>query len=135
MDKFLLDRLARLLPSGTSVHRYLRRGIASSHVQLEKIVESLESKRPFYIYIARGLSGPSLHLGNVVPYVLARWLQEVFQVPVVIHLRDEEKFLFSDEKIKIEEIRKQTAENVKDILSIGFEVGKTFVFSDLDYIG
>lgn len=69
-----------------------------------------------------------------MPYELAHWLQQTFQLPVVIHLRDEEKFLYSNERVKIEEVRKQSLENVKDILAIGFDESRTFIFSDLDYI-
>lgn len=28
-----------------------------------------------------------------------------------------------------------TRENVKDIIAIGFDINKTFIFSDLDYVG
>jgi tryptophanyl-tRNA synthetase len=37
--------------------------------------------------------------------------------------------------LKMEEAQKMTMENVKDIIAIGFDVEKTFIFSDLTYIG
>ena len=62
---------------------------------------------PFYIYTGRGLAnaresghchrGPSsesLHLGHMVPFLFTKWLQEAFNVPLVIELTDDEKFLF-----------------------------------------
>jgi len=62
-----------------------------------------------------------------------RWLQEVFDVPLVIQLTDDEKFLWKD--IKFEEAMKMAHENIKDIISLGFDNEKTFIFSNLSFIG
>lgn len=62
-----------------------------------------------------------------------RWLQETFNVPLVIQLTDDEKTLWKD--LKIEQTMKLARENAKDIIAMGFDVNKTFVFSDLDFIG
>lgn len=35
----------------------------------------------------------------------------------------------------MEQARKFTRENAKDIIALGFDVEKTFIFSDLDYVG
>lgn len=35
----------------------------------------------------------------------------------------------------MEQVRKFTRENAKDIIALGFDVEKTFIFSDLDYVG
>lgn len=37
--------------------------------------------------------------------------------------------------IKLEEAIKLSYENVKDIIAVGFDVEKTFIFSDLEFIG
>lgn len=42
----------------------------------------------------RGPSSESLHLGHLVPFLFTKWLQEAFNVPLVIELTDDEKFLF-----------------------------------------
>ena len=63
---------------------------------------------------------------------LFRWLQDVFDVPLVIQLTDDEKFLWKD--LKIEEANKLAFENAKDIIACGFSPEKTFIFSDLDFI-
>lgn len=62
-----------------------------------------------------------------------RWLQETFNVPLVIQLTDDEKTLWKD--IKIEQAMKLSRENAKDIIAMGFDVNKTFIFSDLDFVG
>jgi tryptophanyl-tRNA synthetase len=49
-------------------------------------------------------------------------------------MTDDEKYIFS-EKRTIEEVQSYTASNVKDIISVGFDAKKTFIFSDYDYMG
>lgn len=60
-------------------------------------------------------------------------MQDVFNVPLVIQLTDDEKFLWKD--LKLEEANKLAYENAKDIIAIGFDSEKTFIFSDLDFLG
>lgn len=51
----------------------------------------------------------------------------------MIQLTDDEKFLWKD--LKVEEANKIAYDNAKDIIAIGFDVEKTFIFSNFDYIG
>lgn len=62
-----------------------------------------------------------------------RWLQDVFDVPLVVQMSDDEKYLWKD--LTVEQVYGYTLENVKDIIACGFDVNKTFIFSDLDYMG
>src|SRR3546814_10636886 len=48
-------------------------------------------------------------------------------------LTDDEKFLFKD--MTLEEAHRLAYENAKDIIACNFDPAKTFIFSDLDYIG
>ena len=61
-------------------------------------------------------------------------MQDVFDVPLVIQLTDDEKFLWK-EHLSLEEANRLAYENVKDIIACGFDKEKTFIFSDMDYIG
>lgn len=74
-----------------------------------------------------------MHLGHLIPFLVCKWLQDVFDVPLVIQLTDDEKCLWKD--LSLEEANKMAYENAKDIIAIGFDVEKTFIFSDLDFIG
>ena len=65
---------------------------------------------------------------------LYRWLQDVFDAPLVVQLTDDEKFLFKHE-LKVEQTYKFAIENAKDIIAVGFKPEKTFIFSDYDYVG
>ena len=49
-------------------------------------------------------------------------------------MTDDEKYLFS-EKRTIEEVQGYTRTNAADIIAIGFDPKKTFIFSDYDYMG
>jgi tryptophanyl-tRNA synthetase len=62
-----------------------------------------------------------------------RWLQDVFNVPLVIQLTDDEKYLWKD--LKLEEAKKLSIENAKDIIACGFDRKNTFIFSDFQFMG
>lgn len=65
--------------------------------------------------------------------LFCRWLQETFNVPLVIQLTDDEKFLWKD--LTVEDAQKLAFENAKDIIACGFDVEKTFIFPDFQYMG
>ncbi|KAB0799029.1 hypothetical protein PPYR_06909 [Photinus pyralis] len=131
IDQELKDRFEKV--TGKPVHHLLRRGIFFSHRDMHSILNQYEAGKPFYLYTGRGPSSNSMHLGHLIPFILCKWLQDVFDVPIVIQLTDDEKCLWRD--IKLEEANKMAYENAKDIIAVGFDLNKTFIFSDLDYVG
>lgn len=76
----------------------------------------------------------TLFLSNLLMLMSHRWLQDVFDVPLIIMLTDDEKYIFG-EKRTIEEVQSYTKGNAKDIIAVGFDPKKTFMFSDYDYMG
>ena len=54
-------------------------------------------------------------------------------MPLVIQLTDDEKFLWKD--ITAEEAECLAVENAKDIIAVGFDPRKTFIFTDFKYMG
>ena len=64
-----------------------------------------------------------------------RWLQDVFDVPLVIMMTDDEKIIFGKKNHTLGEMRTFMRNNAKDILAVGFDQKKTFLFSDFDYMG
>jgi tryptophanyl-tRNA synthetase len=131
MDDTLIARVERI--TGRKAHRFLRRGIFFTHKDLTLLLDAYEKGEPFYIYTGRGPSSESLHLGHLIPFQFTQWLQEAFNVPLVIQLTDDEKFLWKD--LSVEETRRLAHENAKDIIACGFDPEKTFIFTDTDYIG
>lgn len=116
------------------LHPLFKRGMFFSHRDLDAILNLYEQGKPFYLYTGRGPSTGSMHLGHMVPFIVTQWLQEVFDVPVVIQLTDDEKFLFKS-NLTLEDCHKYAFENAKDIIACGFKLEKTFIFSDLDFMG
>ncbi|XP_043221930.1 tryptophan--tRNA ligase, cytoplasmic-like isoform X2 [Amphibalanus amphitrite] len=131
IDETLLARIEKV--TGKPVHHFLRRGIFFSHRDLHTILSLYEQKKPFFLYTGRGPSSEALHLGHLVPFIMTKWLQDTFDAPLVIQLTDDEKFLWKD--LTLEEANRLAHENAKDIIACGFNPDKTFIFSDLDYIG
>lgn len=131
IDDVLIERFEKV--TGHKAHHLLKRGVFFSHRDMHTILNCHEQKKPFYLYTGRGPSSGSMHMGHLIPFLFTKWLQEVFDVPLVIQLTDDEKFLWKD--IKFEEALKLADENAKDIISLGFDKEKTFIFSDLNFIG
>mmetsp|Transcript_120877 Transcript_120877/g.301615 ORF Transcript_120877/g.301615 Transcript_120877/m.301615 type:complete len:504 (+) Transcript_120877:60-1571(+) len=126
-----VDRIQRL--TGRPPHRFLRRGLFFAHRDLDAILDAYEKGEAFYVYTGRGPSSESLHLGHMVPFLFTKWLQDAFDVQVVIEMTDDEKFLFKDQ-LGLEEARRLGFENARDIIAVGFDPAKTFIFRDTDYI-
>lgn len=152
VDEKLLQRFERL--TGNPPHRLLRRGIVFSHRDLNSILDKYEKGMPFYLYTGRGPSSDSMHVGHAMPFQFTkyaghnpllchcepltpvRYLQDAFDVPLIIMLTDDEKFLHTkpEKKLSLKDCRKFAVQNAMDIMAIGFDVKKTFIFADTEFI-
>lgn len=131
IDKKLIERLEKA--AGRPAHHLIKRGIFFSHRDLNSILQLVEDGKKFYLYTGRGPSSESLHLGHLIPFIITKWLQDAFDVPLVIQLTDDEKAMWKD--LTIEAAMKLARENAKDIIAMGFDMSKTFIFSNLDFMG
>ena len=146
IDKALLERFEKA--TGQKPHRLLRRELFFSHRDLDLILDKYEKGLPFFLYTGRGPSSDSMHIGHSIPfaftkYVLQlyqnsqltgfRYLQDVFDVPLVIMLTDDEKFLHS-QKLTQKQCYDFALQNVMDAIAIGFDIKKTFIFIDSKFI-
>jgi len=132
IDQKLLERFEKV--TGHKPHRWLRRGLFFSHRDFDKILDTYEAGERFFLYTGRGPSTGSLHLGHTIPLQFTKWLQDVFDVPLVFMLTDDEKALFKD-SATFEETLQYGMDNAKDLIALGFDPKKTFIFSDLKYLG
>ncbi|KAK9554569.1 hypothetical protein V6Z96_003631 [Aspergillus fumigatus] len=132
ISKELLERFERV--TGRRPHRFMRRGIVFSHRDLNLILDRYEKGQPFYLYTGRGPSSDSMHVGHTIPFEFTKWLQDVFDCPLVIMLTDDEKYMHS-QKIEVDDAKKYAKANAKDIIAVGFDMKKTFIFSDFDFVG
>ncbi|KZC11183.1 PREDICTED: tryptophan--tRNA ligase, cytoplasmic [Dufourea novaeangliae] len=131
IDEELLARFKKI--TGKEPHHFLRRGIFFSHRDMHTILNLYEQGKPFYLYTGRGPSSDSMHLGHLIPFMFCKWLQDAFNVPLVIQLTDDEKAIWKN--LKIEDAIKLAYSNAKDIIALGFKPDKTFIFSNLEHIG
>jgi len=131
IDDSLLARFEKV--TGHKPHHLLRRGIFFSHRDMHLILNDFEAGKKFFLYTGRGPSSEAMHLGHLIPFMFTKWLQDVFDVPLVIQLTDDEKFFFKD--LKMEECQRLAVENTKDIIALGFDIKKTFIFPDLTFLG
>jgi tryptophanyl-tRNA synthetase len=127
----LVDRVERITKK--PAHPFLKRGFFFSHRELDSLLDAYEKGTPFYLYTGRGPSTESMTLGHLIPFIFCKYLQDVFNVPLVIQMTGDEKFLYK--KITLAQAQQYTLDNAKDIIAVGFDVNKTFIFSDMDYIG
>jgi len=129
-----LQRIEKL--TGKKPHHFLRRGIFFSHRDLDLILDTYEKGKPFYLYTGRGPSSDAMHLGHLLPFIFTKYLQDAFNVPLVIQITDDEKFFHKgDDKADLEQYIKYGFENIRDIIACGFDYEKTFIFSDTGYMG
>eukprot|EP00045_Choanoeca_perplexa_P007052 m.61966 g.61966 ORF g.61966 m.61966 type:complete len:620 (+) comp13911_c0_seq2:109-1968(+) len=133
------DHLERMAKLGMPIHHFLRRNIFFSHREFDRILELKEQGKPIYLYTGRGPSSQAMHLGHLIPFLFTKYLQDVFDVPLVIQMTDDEKFLFKP-KLTLDHdpvtgVLALTRENAKDIIACGFNRDKTFIFADTEYMG
>lgn len=129
ITKELQDRFERV--TGRELHPWIKRGIFFSHRDLDKFLDAYENGEAIFLYTGRGPSSNAMHLGHMIPFTLTKWLQDIFDCPLIIQIADDEKYYFKD--LDFCDVEKLASNNIKDIISIGFDPEKTFIFSNRDY--
>lgn len=114
-----------------ALHFLLKRKIYYCQRELGWLLDEYEKGNKFYVYTGRAPSG-EMHIGHLLPFVMARWLQEKFHAEVYIQIPDEEKFLAKDAP-EPDKIKPLAMDNVLDIIALGFKPALTKVFLDTEY--
>ena len=122
----------RLESDAGELHPMLERDYFFSHRDLDLVLNDYERKKGFFLYTGRGPSGP-MHIGHLIPLVFTKWLQDRFGANLYIEITDDEKFLVKQD-IGWEDTQKYSLENIIDIIAVGLDPGKTFIFKDSEYI-
>ena len=112
-------------------HPLLRRGIYFSHRDFDKWIEAHEKGKRVSVITGRGPS-EKMHLGHLIPFLVARSLQEEFNCEVFIPISDDEKF-YVKEGLSFEQSIEYSRDNILDLIALGFKPGKTFIFEDFVY--
>ena len=129
IDQQLLDKFKKV--TGKELHPWLKRGIYFTHRALDSFLDAYGQGEPVFLYTGRGPSTEAMHIGHLIPFIFTKWMQDTFNCPLVIQISDEEKAAFKH--VEFESLHKMGFENVKEIISCGFDVKKTFIFSNRDY--
>ncbi|MEM3136839.1 MAG: tryptophan--tRNA ligase [Candidatus Nitrosotenuis sp.] len=122
-EKITSALLKRIEKITGEVHFMLRRGIFFSHRDLNRILDDYEKGKKFFLYTGRGPSGHT-HIGHLVPWVFAKWLQEKFDTMMYFQLTDDEKF-YAKQNLTLEETNLFAHENALDFIALGFKPDKT----------
>ena len=131
--KEINDEIIEKIRSFTGeLHVLLRRKYFFAHRDLDIVLNEAKTNG-FYLYTGRGPSGP-MHIGHLIPFLFTKWLQEKFKVNVYIELTDDEKFLEPKRGLSLEDVKKWSYENTLDIIAVGFDEDRTFIFQDTEYI-
>ena len=123
----LLDKIERRT---RNLHLLLRRKVFYSHRDLDWILDIYEEEK-FVLYTGRGPSGP-VHIGHLIPWILCKYLQDSFDTNLYFQITDDEKFLLHPE-FSAETAHKWAYHNALDVIAVGFDPEKSFLFSDMDY--
>src|SRR3989344_5091580 len=112
-------------------HPLLRRGIYFAHRDFDKWLSNYDNKKNVSIITGRGPS-EKMHLGHLVPFLVAKSLQENFNCNVYIPISDDEKF-YVKENLSFDKSIEYSVDNILDLIALGFKVKKTFIFEDFVY--
>jgi tryptophanyl-tRNA synthetase len=128
IDSNLLQKI-KTVTKQDKLHPFLEKNIFFAHRDLDKLMDiCLKTEtNDFYIYTGRGPSSANLHLGHLVPFMATKYLQDIFDVPVVIQITDDEKY-YNKDGIQLNTFKEYALENIKDIIACGFNPHKTFIF-------
>lgn len=128
----ITDELLRRIKNHTKeLHPYLNRRIFFSHRDLGWILDEYEKGNKFFLYTGRGPS-ENVHLGHITVWKFTKWLQDKFDAELWFQMTDDEKFLFKPD-LSIEDTNKLAYDNALDVIALGFNPKKTFIFSNIDY--
>jgi tryptophanyl-tRNA synthetase len=134
-DKLLKDfgvsKIDEKIRSSIGVHPLTKREIYFAHRDVDKWIAEAKKGRKVSILTGRGPS-ERMHLGHLVPFLIAKSLQDTFDCDVYIPISDDEKF-YVKENLDYGKVLEYSRDNILDLIALGFKPGKTFIFQDFAY--
>ena len=127
--KFLEDLASK---KNMKLHYFLKRELFFSHRDFDKIIEDVKNKKEIFLYTGRAPGG-SMHIGHLIPFLFTKYLQDLFDCSLYIQIPDDEKFMFKKD-LDIEKIEEMTNKDLLDIAAIEFDIDKTFIFKNREFM-
>lgn len=69
----------------------------------------------------------------MLPFILNKYLMDAFNVPMVIQISDDEKYFWKEGEF--DDFTRMAYDNIKDIIALGYDPDKTFIFLNSQYMG
>ncbi len=129
ISKNLKDRIKK---HTGELNIFLHRDTYFSHRDLDLVLDDHESGKGFFLYTGVGPSN-AMHLGHTMQFVFTKWLQEKFNVNTYIEVTDDEKFMLKEDRT-LKDVQKIAHEDILNVIAMGFDPDKTFIFYDTEYI-
>jgi tryptophanyl-tRNA synthetase len=115
------------------LHWLLRRKIFFAQRELAWLLDEYEKGNKFYLYTGLAPSG-QMHIGHLLPFMFTQWLQEKFNVEVLIQIPDEEKYWARQNLgLGLDDYHKLAEDVALNIAALGFNRNRTKIFLDTDY--
>ena len=129
LEKFGADALTdeQIVEFPDPVHPLVRRNVFYAERDVDDFLAAANAGEPHSIVTGRGPSGP-MHIGHIIPFYFAKYLQEQTGSLVYIPFSDDEKYFLKD--ASLEEISDHTRENLLDLLAVGFDPNRTRIIVD-----
>ena len=129
LDQFGAARLTpeqkARFPGGS--HPLVRRDVFYAERDLDPFLDAALDGEQHSVVTGRGPSGP-MHIGHIVPFYFARYLQDETGALVYIPISDDEKYFAKEQSLA--EISEHTRANLRDILAVGFDPERTRIVVD-----
>ena len=109
------------------VHPLVRREVFYAQRDLDRFLSAATGGRAHAIVTGRGPSGP-MHVGHVVPFYLAKHLQDQTGAMVYVPFSDDETAYLTDQSPA--EIDDHLRANLRDVLAVGFDPARTRIVID-----
>lgn len=123
--------LLKRLESHKKLNAMLRRGFYFAHRDLDLALKEHDSGKGFFLYTGRAPTGP-MHIGHLTPFLCTKWFQDSFGANLYIQIPDEEKFL-AKKNIELKTCDEWVEDNICDIIALGFDPEKTFIFQNREF--
>ncbi len=131
----ITDELLSLMREAAgNLHALLSRRVFYAHRDLDAVLRDYVEGRGFFLYTGIAPSRSAMHLGHAVPFILTQWFQERFRVNAYIMVPDEEKYL-AKKTADLRAVDELVERTILDIIALGFDPDRTFIFRDREYIG
>ncbi len=122
---------AKIYDKIKDLHPLIKRGLYFSHRDFDLWLADAEAGKKVSVITGRGPS-EKMHVGHLVPFLIAKSLQDKYGCEVFIPISDDEKF-YVKEKLSQEDSIKFSKDNIIDLIALGFDPKKTFIFEDFVY--